>query len=58
MVEQKKGNLKKMMIQKKITDSLKKLPEKEVEQFLKVEEKKRKLELKESKENIWGKMEA
>ena len=54
-VAEKKETLKQNLLQRKITDSLKKLPPKEREKYGRDEERKRKIELKEVKENIWKK---
>ena len=45
----------KKLLQGKITESLKKLPENEIELFLREEKKKRKMDLKEVKQNLWRK---
>jgi hypothetical protein len=53
--EKKKGKYRERMIQKRITDSLRKLTRNEREEFLMEEEKQRKQDLTEAKEKLWKK---
>ena len=51
-VREKKGRLREKLIQKKLTETWSLLPEREKSKF-RSEEKKKRMELKEVKENLW-----